>query len=86
MSFSEVIRAEICSAILATVPKQFIEYKPGLTHDDIVGLMIEMAHKKLEREEALQWLLKIYFEARKASEFRLKKPRKGKEKNNSEKT
>lgn len=73
LSFSEVIRAEICSAILATVPKQFPEYKPGLSHDDMVNLMKQNAQKKLERDDALRWLSKVYFEARKASEYRLKK-------------
>jgi hypothetical protein len=79
LSFSEAIRAEICSAILATVPKQFPEYKPGLSHDDIVKMMREETYDEMRREDVHRILSKIYFEARKATEYRfamLKKKKK----------
>lgn len=73
LSFSEVIRAEICSAILAAVPKQFPEFKPGITHDEIVNKMKENIKGNMKREDIHRVLSKIYFEARKAVEYRLEK-------------
>lgn len=73
LSFSEIIRAEICIAILATVPRQYPEYKPGITHDEIVKKLRENSEGKMEREEIHRMLSKIYFEARKAVEYRLEK-------------
>lgn len=73
LSFSEVIRAEICSAILATVPKQFPEFKSGITHDEIVKLLKGNPEGHTDREKIHRILSKIYFEARKAVEYRLEK-------------
>jgi hypothetical protein len=36
LSFSEGIRAELCSAIIATVQLQFPEYKPDTTLEEII--------------------------------------------------
>lgn len=80
LSFSEVIRAEVCSAILATVPKQFPEYKPGITHDELAKLLKENAKGNMEREKIHRILSKIYFEARKAAEYRLEKEKSYKKK------
>jgi hypothetical protein len=71
LSFSEVIRAEICVAILAAVPKLYSDYKPGLTHDEIMKMLKDENAVKMEREEVHRILSKIYFEARKAVEFRV---------------
>ncbi len=73
ISFSEAIRAEICASILATVPKQFPEYKPGLTHEDMIAMIKKMANEKRTREEIRRLLSKVYFEARKAAEYRFAK-------------
>ena len=71
LSFSEGIRAEICAAILATVPKQFPEYKPKITHEDLIAMIAKMQKSKINREEVRRLLSKVYFEARKATEYRL---------------
>lgn len=73
LSFSEGIRAELCSAILATVPKQFPEYKPGIALDEIIDIIKQMQKKELKREKVNRLLSKVYFEARKAAEYRLAK-------------
>jgi hypothetical protein len=73
LSFSEGIRAELCSSILATVPKQFPEYKPGITSEEVIDIIKKMQKKEIKKEEALRLLSKIYFEAGKASEYRLAK-------------
>jgi hypothetical protein len=71
LSFSEIIRAEICYAILCHVSHFFPEFKSGITPDDILGMFIPQEGGDLEREELLRILSKIYFETRKAVEYRL---------------
>ena len=73
LSFSEVIRAEICVAILSAIPKLYPEYKPGLTHEEIMNMLLETNAVKMEREETHRILSRIYFEARKAVEYRMAK-------------
>jgi hypothetical protein len=70
LSFSEGIRAELCSAIIATVQLQFPEYKPDTTLEEIIDKLKKMRTRKIEKEEIKQILSKVYFEARKASEYR----------------
>lgn len=70
LSFSEGIRAELCSAIIATVQLQFPEYKPGITLEEIIDRLKKMQNREIKKEEIKQILSKIYFEARKASEYR----------------
>lgn len=80
LSFSEVIRAEICCTVLATVPALYPEYKPGFKHQDILDMIKKNFGIDLEREETHRLLSKIYFEARKAAEYRLEKEKKPKKK------
>ena len=70
LSFSEGIRAELCSAIIATVQLQFPEYKPDTTLEEIIDKLKKMQNKDIKKEEINQILSKVYFEARKASEYR----------------
>ena len=76
LSFSEIIRTEICCAVLAAMTHLYPEYKPGITHEEISLLMKNEAQKSMERDEVHRILSKIYFETRKAVEFRLDKERK----------
>jgi len=78
LSFSEGIRAELCSAILATVEKQFPEYKPGITIEEVIDRLKKMQKRKAKKEEIKQLLSLVYFEARKASEYRHSKEKKQK--------
>lgn len=73
LSFSEGIRAELCSAIIATVQIQFPEYKPDITLEGIIDKLNKMQNKKINKEEINQILSKVYFEARKASDYRKSK-------------
>ncbi len=73
LSFSEVIRAKICVAILAAMPKVYPEYEPGLTLEEIMNMFTGTNAVKMEREEVHRMLSKIYFEARKAVEYRMVK-------------
>ena len=78
LSFSEGIRAELCSAILATIQLQFPEYKPDITIEEIIDRLKKMHNRKVKKEEIKQLLSKIYFEARKASDYRHSKEKKQK--------
>lgn len=78
LSFSEVIRVELCISILITISKIFPEYKPGITGEEIANLIEQNIKKPLEREETHRIMSKIYFETRKAVEYRLKKSEKKK--------
>jgi hypothetical protein len=71
LSFSEIIRAEVCYAILCHVSKFFPDYKSGINPDEILGLLIPRKGEELEREELHRIMSKIYFETRKAIEHRL---------------
>ena len=76
LSFSEVIRVEICMAILSTVSTLFPEYKLGITPKEIFTKIQQHAEKGMEREEEYRILSKIYFETRKAIEYRVNKEKK----------
>jgi len=73
LSFSEGIRAELCSAIIATVQIQFPEYKPDTTLEGIIDKLKKMQNRKINKEEINKILSKVYFEARKASDYRRSK-------------
>ena len=76
LSFSEVIRAEVCCAILTSVASLFPGYKPGLTVDDIFQKIKDDKLYESTREDIHRLLSSLYFEARKAAEFRLKQEKK----------
>lgn len=65
---------------MATVPEEHPEYKPGLTHDEIVNMIKTHTYDKMEREDVHRLLSKGYFEARKAAEYKLAKEKKPKKK------
>jgi hypothetical protein len=71
LTFSEIIRAEICYAILCHVTHFFPDFKPAINPNEILGWLRNTPGEKLEKEELRRVLSKIYFEARKAIEYRL---------------
>ncbi len=75
LTFSEIIRAEICYAILCHVTHFFPDFKPTVNPNEILGWLRNPPGKDLEKEELHRVLSKIYFEARKAIEHRLIKGR-----------
>ena len=78
LSFSEIIRVEICMAILSSVSEIFPEYKLGITPKEIYTQIRKQAEQEMEREDAYRILSKIYFETRKAIEYRLTQEKKQK--------
>ena len=80
LSFSEIIRATMCNWILASVPNIYPELKLGITPKDIIEMVKAEAQDNMKREDMHRMLSKIYFEARKAAEYRIAQEKKKKKK------
>ncbi|MGD8537018.1 MAG: hypothetical protein PVF66_14315 [Candidatus Aminicenantes bacterium] len=80
LSFSEVIRGELCVAILNMVPHLFPELKSEMSGKEIASLVKKNLEEEMEQEESHRLLSKLYFEARKAVEYRLSREKKQKKK------
>jgi hypothetical protein len=80
LSFSEVIRTMICNWILASVPSIFPELKLGITPKEIYEMVKTEAQEGMEREDIHRMLSRIYFETRKAAEYRMAQEKKQKKK------
>jgi hypothetical protein len=71
LSISEIIRAEICFAVIGQVSHFYPEYKPGISNAEVLETFKSHLGKDFEREEIHRILSKVYFETRKAVEYRL---------------
>ncbi len=80
LSFSEIIRAIMCNWILASVPNIYPELKLGITPKDIIEMVKAEAQDNMKREDMHRMLSKIYFESRKAAEYRIAQEKKKKKK------
>ena len=76
LSFSEIIRAEICYSILAGIASMYPDYKLGITAQEISKMEEKNTKDRVSRGEMHKILSKIYFETRKAVEFRLAREKK----------
>ena len=80
LSFSEIIRGEICFSFLNTIITLCPEYKPGVTTKSIIEAARLDIRNELTREDLHKLLSKLYFETRKAVEYRMDKEKKPKKK------
>ena len=80
LSFSEIIRTMICNWILTTVPNLYPELKLGITPKDIHEMIKADAQVDMSREDVHRMISKIYFESRKAAEYRMAQEKKQKKK------
>ena len=71
LSVSEIIRAEICFAVISQVSHFYPDHKPGISNAEILDAFKSNLGKDFEREEIHRILSKVYFETRKAVEYRL---------------
>jgi hypothetical protein len=71
LSVSEFMRLQLCLAVIAYTSIAFPQYKPDLTLKKICSDSRKLLSSD-DRESYLRFLSKIYFEARKAVEFRIK--------------
>ena len=76
VSFSEVIRLEVCFSVLSSVTNLYPEYKPGMTPREILEFYKKNARYGMDSVEMHRIMSNIYFEARKAAEYRLAKGKK----------
>jgi len=68
LSFSEIVRGQICFATLTALMHLYPEYKAGITTEEMLERFKNQNQDKLEREDLHRILSKIYFETRKAIE------------------
>ena len=80
LSFSELIRLEICQAVISTIQARYPEYKPGYTTQDLLEGIGRFEKGRLSHEDMAKVTSKIYFEARKAIEYRFAKEKATKKK------
>jgi len=73
VSFSEIIRLEVCLGVLATIAELHPEYKPGIELKDILSAIKSYAKQKPSKDKVSNFLSTIYFETRKAIEYRYSK-------------
>lgn len=72
-SFSELIRLEVCFSILTQIPILHPEYKPGLNIKEIFGAINQAATEIPDKKKYASVVSQIYFETRKAIEYRKQK-------------
>ena len=80
LSFSEIIRTMMCNWILSSVPILYPELKLEIMPKDILEMVKAEAQKNMEQEDIHRMLSKIYFESRKAAEYRIAQEKKKKKK------
>ena len=73
LSFSEIIRLEICFSVLAMIEELHPEYKPNLSMKDILSMARSSNKTKVKKEDINRFTSRIYFETRKAIEYRTSK-------------
>ncbi len=78
LSISEILRLELCFGALCAVTSLYSEYKPEISVNDFMENLRQHQKGKLEREDLLRLCSKVYFETRKAIEYRYKKEESGK--------
>ena len=72
-SFSEIIRLLLCFSVLTQIPALDPEYTPNLTIEDILGSINKAASEHAGKKSFNSLVSQIYFETRKAIEYRMQK-------------
>lgn len=73
LSFSEMVRIILSEGILHTVSLLYPGYSAGVSRKDLASWIKKGANPDTSSEEKHRLIAKLYFEARKASEYRLVK-------------
>jgi len=73
LSFSELLRLEICLSVISTMDALYPEYKTAFSAKEVFQAIQRYAKGKVDKREVDKIISKIYFEARKAIEFRFSK-------------
>ncbi len=78
LSFSEVVRIFLSEGIFNLILTIHQEYRPGVNKKELVSITKKATNPATPREEQYRLMAKLYFEARKAAEYRMAKLRKRK--------
>ena len=70
ISFSEIIRLQVYFATLASIENLHPEYKSRISTQNILKAIEESSNKQVNKDEIKRFISKIYFETRKAIEYR----------------
>lgn len=73
LSFSEILRTQICITTLVAITTFYPEYKPDISIEDIFRPELDFPTDKIAKDKVHQMVSKISFEARKAIEYRMEK-------------
>ena len=73
LSFSEIIRLELCFSMLSTAIEFYPEYEAHVTLKEIFDQVRKFTAKEIDRIEFKGIVSKIYFETRKAVEYMMEK-------------
>ncbi len=76
LSFSEIIRAQICLSVLLGMQYYHPEYKPAINLEQIFTSEFAQAPEDVDRAEAHRRISQLYHETRKAVEYRLSREKK----------
>ncbi len=75
LSFSELIRLEICQAVINYISERYPEYQSNYSMKDFTAGVDRFEQGKMTREDLGKAISTIYFEARKAIEYRFERER-----------
>ena len=78
LSFSELIRLEICQAVIGYICERYPEYQSGYTMKNFLNDVSSFEKGKMKPDDLDRIISTIYFEARKAIEYRFMKEKVGK--------
>ncbi len=71
VSFSELLRLEICLSVISTMEALYPAYKTTFSIKEVFQAAQRFSKGKVGKDERDKLISKVYFEARKATEFRL---------------
>jgi hypothetical protein len=78
LSFSEVIRIGLCAQFTKMISLLYPGRKFDIDEKDFLDLLLKANADKKRREELHKYISKVYFEARKAVEYRMAQEKSGK--------
>jgi hypothetical protein len=78
LSFSELIRLEICQAVIGYIAERYPEYKIGFSMKKFLEGVRSYEKGEMKRKDLDKTISQIYFEARKAIEYRFSKEKSSK--------
>jgi len=73
LSFSELIRLEICQAVISYICERYPEYKSRFTMKDFIAGVDMFEQGKMNQKDLQKAISTLYFETRKAIEYRFAK-------------